>query len=353
MIHCQSLDYISYRGVWAELSPSRRRMHPPGRAGSPTPHTKIFVVQHQHGQLTLQNVTSMFLVTVWVWLKPLIWSEGKVRQAESKFRQTWYSLEIVWFPSSDFLFRNLVTESSAAPFQHLEMWYTWSAAISKSFRAFLPDIWYWQNQLWKFSSFRKYFNWSCPETPDHDCLSSPRPVLDHPRLHLHPLLRLGDLADVTNLAPDIVTCCQSWLLSSHLIEATSDCTMTLASGTTCHSHYMLRSSGGWSSNLSEHLRDVLRNSEHSPGLSQPGEVEVPGEEQEGPRQDAQRGGRDERVDQAELQAHWLLALVLRLFTFPSLLGLQIPLQVYISGKSNFYMLLEGWRKQQVLRVNQC
>ena len=41
MIHCQSFDYISYRGVSAELSPSRQRMHPPGLAGSPTPDTNI------------------------------------------------------------------------------------------------------------------------------------------------------------------------------------------------------------------------------------------------------------------------------------------------------------------------
>ena len=48
---------------------------------------------------------------------------------------------------------------------------------------------------------------------------------------------------------------------------------------------------------------MFRNSESSPGGPESREVEVPGEEQEGPRQDAQRRGGDERVDQAELQAH--------------------------------------------------
>ena len=47
----------------------------------------------------------------------------------------------------------------------------------------------------------------------------------------------------------------------------------------------------------------MLNSEHSPGLSQPGEVEVPGEEEEGPGQDTEGGGGDQGVDQAELQAH--------------------------------------------------
>ena len=92
-----------------------------------------------------------------------------------------------------------------------------------------------------------------------------------------------------------------------------------------------------SSNLSEDIRDMFRNSESSPGGPESREVEVPGEEQEGPRQDAQRGGRDERVDQAKLQAHWLLALVLRLFTFPS-----------FAWASNSFASLYIWKIQFLL-----
>ena len=96
----------------------------------------------------------------------------------------------------------------------------------------------------------------------------PWSVLHHPGLQLNSFLNLWQFADVAHLTPVISLTVSHrdtglMIVWSHLIEATSDSTTTLAMGRTWEGT-IWRRHFSQSSNLSKDIREVLGNTESSP-----------------------------------------------------------------------------------------